>query len=150
LHSAGYQFFAWLSETERRRFVSIRNEPPAFFSSLFVDRWEARRADTRIHGTTKRQVAAMFDEEKPALLPLPLEPFRFYQFGERTVNLDGCVEVDAAYYSARPGWIGRHVKVQWDQRTVRVLQWGQMRARPVATNRRSTALPRHPSRRGWP
>jgi hypothetical protein len=54
----------------------------------------------------------MFAEEKPALLILPLEPFRFYQFGERTVNLDGCVEVDAAYYSAPPGWIGRHVKVQ--------------------------------------
>jgi transposase len=90
-------------------------------AQAYLDRWEERWADTRIHGTTKRQVAAMFAEEKPALLPLPLEPFRFYQFGERSVNLDGCVEVDAAYYSAPPGWIGRHVKVQWDQRTVRVL-----------------------------
>jgi hypothetical protein len=86
-----------------------------------LDRWEERWADTRIHGTTKRQVAAMFAEEKPALLPLPIEPFRCYQFGERGVNLDGCVEVDAAYYSAPPGWIGRDVKVQWDERTVRVL-----------------------------
>ena len=90
-------------------------------AQAYLDRWEERWADTRIHGTTKRQVAAMFAEEKPVLLPLPLEPFRFYQFGERSVNLDGCVEVDAAYYSAPPGWIGRHVKVQWDQRTVRVL-----------------------------
>ena len=63
----------------------------------------------------------MFAEEKPALLPLPVEPFRFYQFGERGVNLDGCVEVDTAYYSAPPGWIGRQVNVQWDERTVRVL-----------------------------
>src|SRR5215467_12565382 len=38
-----------------------------------LDRWEAHWADTRIHGTTKRQVAAMFAEEKPALLPLLLE-----------------------------------------------------------------------------
>ena len=90
-------------------------------AQAYLDRWEERWADTRIHGTTKRQVAAMFAEEKPALLSLPLEPFRFYQFGERSVNLDGCVEVDAAYYSAPPGWIGRHVKVQWDQHTVRVL-----------------------------
>jgi hypothetical protein len=30
------------------------------------------------------------------------------------VNLDGCVEVEAAYYSAPPGWIGRAVQVQWD------------------------------------
>ena len=90
-------------------------------AQAYLDRWEANWADTRIHGTTKRQVAAMFAEEKPALLPLPLEPFRYYQFGERTVHLDGCVEVDAAYYSTPPGWIGRVVKVQWDGLFVRIL-----------------------------
>ena len=30
--------------------------------------------------------------------PLPVEPFRYYRFGLRTVHLDGCVEVAAAYY----------------------------------------------------
>jgi transposase len=90
-------------------------------AQTYLDHWEIKWADTRIHGTTKRQVAAMFAEEKPSLLALPLEPFRMYQFGERRVNLDGCVEVDAAYYSAPPGWIGRSVKVQWDGHLVRVL-----------------------------
>jgi transposase len=90
-------------------------------AQAYLDHWEERWADTRIHGTTKRQVSAMFAEEKPALLPLPIEPFRYYQFGKRTVNLDGCVEVDAAYYSAPPGWIGRQVQVQWDLRHVRLL-----------------------------
>jgi len=85
-----------------------------------LDRWEERWADTRIHGTTKRQVAAMFAEERPSLLPLPIEPFRYYQYGERTVHLDGCVEVEAAYYGAPPGWIGRRVQVQWDARHVRL------------------------------
>jgi transposase len=33
----------------------------------YLDTWESRWADTRIHGTTKRQVAAMFAEEKPTL-----------------------------------------------------------------------------------
>jgi transposase len=94
----------------------------------YLDRWEERWADTRIHGTTKRQVAAMFAEERPALQPLPLEPFRYYQYGERTVHLDGCVEVEAAYYGAPPGWIGRRVPVQWDGRHVRLLhpQTGQL------------------------
>lgn len=87
----------------------------------YLDHWEQHWADTRIHGTTKRQVAAMFAEEKPALLPLPLEPFRYYQYGQRTVHLDGCVEVEAAYYGAPPGWIGRHVNVQWDELFVRLL-----------------------------
>ncbi|HSU07200.1 MAG TPA: IS21 family transposase, partial [Acetobacteraceae bacterium] len=90
-------------------------------AQAYLDHWEERWADTRIHGTTKRQVAAMFAEEKPALLELPIEPFRYYQYGERTVHLDGCVEVEAAYYGAPPGWIGRRVQVQWDLRCVRLM-----------------------------
>ena len=90
-------------------------------AQAYLDRWETHWADTRIHGTTKRQVAAMFDEERPALLPLPVEPFRYFQYGERTVHLDGCVEVEAAYYGAPPGWIGRHVQVQWNATHVRLL-----------------------------
>jgi len=39
----------------------------------------------------------------------------------RTVHLDGCVEVEAAYYGAPPGWIGRQVHVQWDAMFVRLL-----------------------------
>jgi hypothetical protein len=66
-------------------------------AQAYLDRWESHWADTRIHGTTKRQVAAMFAEERSHLLPLPLEPFRFYEYGQRVVNLDGCVEVAAAY-----------------------------------------------------
>jgi Mu transposase, C-terminal domain len=90
-------------------------------AQTYLDRWDAHWADTRIHGTTKRQVAAMFADEQPALGPLPLEPFRYYRFGVRTVHLDGCVEVDAAYYSAPPGWIGRRVDVQWNDLHVRLL-----------------------------
>jgi transposase len=97
-------------------------------AQAYLDHWEERWADTRIHGTTKRQVAAMFAEEKPALLLLPIEPFRYYQYGKRKVNLDGCVEVNAAYYSAPPGWVGQEVPVQWDDHAVRLLhpQTGQL------------------------
>ena len=90
-------------------------------AQAYLDHWEERWADKRIHGRTKRQVAAMFAEEKPFLQALPLEPFRYYQYGERTVHLDGCVEVEAAYYGAPPGWIGRQVHVQWDAMFVRLL-----------------------------
>jgi transposase len=90
-------------------------------AQAYLDHWEEKWADKRIHGRTKRQVAAMFAEEKPLLQPLPLEPFRYYQYGVRTVHLDGCVEVEAAYYGAPPGWIGRQVHVQWDAMYVRLL-----------------------------
>jgi transposase len=98
-----------------QRFESLED------AQAYLDRWEAHWADTRIHGTTKRQVAAMFAEERPALLPLPIEPFRYYQYGERAVHLDGCVEVEAAYHGAPPGWIGRRVQVQWNDAVVRLL-----------------------------
>ena len=98
-----------------KRFESLEE------AQAYLDHWEERWADKRIHGRTKRQVAAMFAEEKPHLKPLPLEPFRYYQYGKRTVHLDGCVEVDAAYYGAPPGWIGREVHVQWDAMFVRLL-----------------------------
>jgi hypothetical protein len=44
------------------------------------------------------------------------------------VHLDGCVEVEAAYYGLPPGWIGHVVHVQWDELFVRILdpQSGQL------------------------
>jgi len=90
-------------------------------AQAYLDQWEVRWADTRLHGTTKRQVSAMFAEEQPHLQPLPLEPFRYYRFGTRHVHLDGCVEVEAAYYSAPPGWLSQRVAVQWNDLHVRLL-----------------------------
>jgi transposase len=97
------------------RFESIEE------AQRYLDQWEERWADTRIHGTTKRQVAAMFAEEKPALLALPVEPFRYYEYGQRIVHLDGHVEVDRGYYSVPPGHIGAAMHVQWDEKQVRIL-----------------------------
>ena len=90
-------------------------------SQHYLDHWESHWADTRIHGTTKRQVAAMFADERPHLLPLPVEPFRYYRFGTRVVHLDGHVEVEGAYYSVPPGHLGTALTVQWDELTVRLL-----------------------------
>lgn len=98
-----------------QRFESLED------AQRYLDEWDARWADTRVHGTTKRQVSAMFAEEKPVLKPLPAEPFRYYRYGKRTVHLDGHVEIDGAYYSAPPGNIGRLLLVQWDELRVRLL-----------------------------
>lgn len=104
----------------QRKLKGLRFES-AEGAQSYLDRWETNWADTRIHGTTKRQVREMFEEEKPNLLPLPVEPFRYYQYGERTVHLDGAVEVDHAYYHVPPGRIGHRLRVQWDALHVRIL-----------------------------
>ena len=90
-------------------------------AQAYLDRWSDGWADTRIHGTTKQQVSAMFDVERPHLLPLPVEPFRYYKHGRRTVHLDGYVEVERAYYAPPPGYIGHELLVQWDELHVRIL-----------------------------
>ena len=96
------------------------------FSSLeeqngFLLDWERTVADTRIHGTTRRQVGKHFAElERPALLPLPLEPFPSYHEERRTVHRDGHVEVKRAYYAVPPEYLGREVWVRWDARVVRI------------------------------
>ncbi len=108
------------------------------FSSLveqkqFLDRWERDVADTRIHGTTKKQVRRIFDEvERPALQPLPSEPFPFYQEGKRKVHRDGHVEVAKGYYSVPPEYLGHEVWVRWDSRLIRVFngQFEQIAVHP--------------------
>lgn len=82
--------------------------------------WESSVADTRIHGTTRKQVAKLFEVERPALLPLPVERFPFFHEAERIVNRDGHIEVDKAFYSAPPEYLGRKVWARWDARLVRI------------------------------
>ncbi len=84
--------------------------------------WETSVADTRIHGTTRRQVGKVFREvERGCLQALPLERFPAFQESQRVVHRDGHVEVDKSYYSVPPEYLGRHVWVRWDGRLVRVL-----------------------------
>ncbi len=83
--------------------------------------WERSVADTRIHGTTRRQAGVLFEEiERAALLPLPQERFPCFQEAVRKVNRDGHVEVGKAYYSAPPEYLGRQIWVRWDSHVVRI------------------------------
>ena len=83
--------------------------------------WETHIADTRIHGTTRKQVGNVFEEvERPALLPLPVNRFPYFHEAKRSVHRDGHVEVDKSYYSAPPEYVGREVWVRWDRHLVRI------------------------------
>jgi transposase len=98
-----------------RRFESIEEQ------NAYLDHWDERWAMMRIHGTTKRQVRAMFEEEQPFLQQLPLTRFEYYRICERTVHFDGHVEVDGAYYSAPPRYAGRRVPVHVGRLWLRIL-----------------------------
>jgi transposase len=96
--------------------------------------WEATVADTRIHGTTKRQVKQVFEQiERPALQPLAVARFAFFQEAQRCVHRDGHVEVAKAYYSVPPEYLGRRLWVRWDAHMVRIFD-GRMH--PIAVHAR--------------
>jgi hypothetical protein len=98
-----------------RTFTSLQEE------NRHLQHWEATVADTRIHGTTRQQVCKVFEEvERAALLPLPAGRFPFFHEARRSVHRDGHVEVQKAYYSAPPEYMGRQVWVRWDGRVVRI------------------------------
>ncbi len=98
-----------------RTFASLHEQ------NRFLKEWERSTADTRIHGTTRKQVGKLFKEvEREALLALPVERFPFFHEGKRSVHRDGHVEVDKAYYSVPPEYLGRRLWVRWDSRTVRI------------------------------
>ena len=83
--------------------------------------WETTIADTRIHGTTRKQVAQVFeDQERAALQALPRERFPCFQEGQRKVSCDGHVAVAKSYYSVPPEYLGHVLWVRWDLRLVRI------------------------------
>lgn len=97
-----------------RRFTSLAAE------NAHLAQWESQVADKRIHGTTRQQVEALFERERPHLGPLPATLFPSYQEAQRTVGRDSFVEVAKAFYQVPPEYIGCRVWARWDGRVVRI------------------------------
>jgi len=107
--------YAQNNALQGRTFTSLQEQ------NEHLAQWEATIADTRIHGTTKRQVGKVFaEEERSQLKPLCAERFPFFHEGQRKVNRDGHVEVARSYYSTPPEYLTRQVWVRWDGRLVRI------------------------------
>lgn len=98
-----------------RTFTSLAEQ------NLFLSEWERSVADTRIHGTVRQQVRALFDSERPALRPLPDSLFPSFTEARRKVHRDGHVEFEKAYYSVPPEYLGRDVWVRGESRVIRIL-----------------------------
>ncbi len=115
-----------------RRFESIAEQ------NEYLEHWETKWAAPRIHGSARRQVEAMFQEERPHLLPLPLLGMQYFTEEQRTVYDDSCVRIDHSSYAARPAAIGSLVLVRLfehrleirDLKTLALLRTHERAARP--------------------
>lgn len=109
-----------------RSFASLADQ------NRHLQTWEASVADTRIHGTTRRQVREVFETaEKPVMLPLLASRFDLFQEALRSVHRDGHVEIKGAYYSVPAEFMGQRLWARWDGRIVRLLD---QKMRLVATH----------------
>lgn len=90
----------------------------------FLEHWESTWAAMRIHGSARRQVQAMFEEERAHLQPLPVLGMQYFTQQQRTVCDDGCVRVDHCSYAARPAAIGTVVLVRVFERRIEIRELG--------------------------
>jgi len=97
-----------------RKFDSIEEQ------NAFLRNWNRTWARTRIHGTTKRQVWKMFQEERSSLKPLPESEFEFFKVSCRTVHADGHIEVNKSYYSVPYQYLGMRLIVHYNSKWVKV------------------------------
>jgi transposase len=98
-----------------RKFSTIEEQ------NAWLAHWEERWASPRIHGRAKRQVAELFQEEKPYLKPLPLVPFRYFKQETRKIYDDGTIQVGDSYYAANPAPLGSQVTVRIYEDQVEIL-----------------------------
>lgn len=98
-----------------RKFDSIEAQ------NEWLAHWEERWAAPRIHGRKKRQVLALFEEERPHLRPLPSERFHFFRQAIRTVDDSGCVQVAGSYYAATPAPLYSQVTVRIFEHEIELL-----------------------------
>ena len=121
-----------------RRFESLEAQ------NSYLQHWEEKWAALRIHGRAKRQVEAMFQEERAHLKALPLEGFRYFEEGTRTVGDDTTIQVDSAWYAARPARIGSQVLIRLYERELEIRDVHTLeliRRHPRATRKGAVQLP---------
>jgi transposase len=121
-----------------RRFESLEAQ------NEFLMHWEANWAAKRIHGSARRQVEAMFQEERPHLRALPTTGFRYFTEVVRTVWDDTTVNIDRSNYAARPAPIGALVSVRIYDSTIEIRDrrtQALLRTHPRALQAGSLELP---------
>ena len=104
------------------------------------------RRTTRHLGTSRRQLFE--DLERPALSPLPVEPYIYAEWKQCRAGLDYHVEIDKHYYSVPHPLIRQKLWARFTGRIVEIFHRGKriachMRGSP---NRRHTTLAEHMAR----
>jgi transposase len=115
----------------------------SFFSLAELNREIARlleRLNTRPFKKLPGSRRALFEQlDRPALRPLPAQPYVFAEWKKVRVNIDYHVEVDGHYYSVPYPLVRKQLEARFTARTVECFYKGQR----VASHLRSPLKGRH-------
>jgi transposase len=123
-----------LGRLRNRRFYSLAELNEAIRALLV--RINDERPIRRL-GVTRRQL--LDDLDRPALKPLPVEPYAFAEWRVRRVGIDYHVDVDRHYYSVPYRFAREAVEVRLTGRTVEVFAKGER----IAAHLRSSGNGKH-------
>jgi transposase len=131
----------WLLGRLRNRSFFSLAEVNAAIGELLI-RLNEQRPIRRL-GVTRRRLLEELD--RPALKPLPAEPYVFAEWRVRRVGVDYHVDVDAHYYSVPYRFARAEVEVRLTARTVEIFVKGERIAahRRMSGNHKHTTLPEH-------
>src|SRR3954447_6025360 len=129
-----------LGRLRHRRFYSLA-ELNAAIGELLM-RLNEQRSIRRL-GVTRRQLLEELD--RPALKPLPMEPYVLAEWRARRVGLDYHVDIDRHYYSVPYRHAREQVEVRLTARTVEIFLRGERIAvhRRISGNGKHTTVPEH-------
>jgi len=126
---------------ERWILAALRNR--TFFSLEEVNREIARllkRLNTRPFKKLPGSRRELFEQlDRPALRPLPAQPYAFAEWKKVRVNIDYHVEVEGHYYSVPYQLVRKSLEARYSERTVECFHKGQR----VASHVRSQLKGRH-------
>ncbi len=123
-----------LARLRNRRFFSLAALNEAIHALLV----ELNDRPLRSWGRSRRE---LFEElDRPALTPLPDEPYEYAEWKRCRVNLDYHVEIAKHYYSVPHNLVHQEVEARITQKTVEIF----LRGKRVASHLRST-LPHRPT-----
>ena len=104
--------------------------------------WLDTVANPRVHATTQRVVNEAFAEEKPALKPLPIAPYRAVLKLERRLSHEGMVSVGGNLYSVPDTTRRRVLDVHVFADEICIFENGALVASPCSTRRPRPEAPR--------
>ncbi|MCK1403864.1 IS21 family transposase, partial [Bradyrhizobium sp. 76] len=123
-----------LARLRNRRFFSLASLNEAIHALLV----ELNDRPLRSWGRSRRD---LFEElDRPALTPLPDEPYEYAEWKRCRVNLDYHIEIAKHYYSVPHNLVHQEVEARITQKTVEIF----LRGKRVASHLRST-LPHRPT-----